>query len=79
MNGKFKEDKIPDYNHRGPGGYYYETKRKPYTELQLWGGREIKVKESVQDIQNKVNETIEKMVGLQARILNKIINHENLE
>ena len=73
MNGKFEEHKIYDYDHRGPGGYSYETKRKPYTELQLWDGRKIKVKESVNDIQNKVNETIEKMVDIQSRILSKII------
>jgi len=73
MNGKFEENKIPDYDHYGPGGYYYETKRKPYTEIQLWTDETIKVKESVEDIQNKVNETIEKMADIQSRILNKII------
>jgi len=73
MNGKFEENKIPDYDHYGPGGYYYETKRKPYTEIQLWDDRKFKVKESVDDIQNKINETIEKMVDIQSRILNKII------
>ena len=73
MNGKFEENKIPDYDHRGPGGYYYETKRKPYTEIQLWDDRKFKVNETIDDIQNKVNETIEKMVDIQSRILNKII------
>ena len=73
MNGKFEENKIYDYDHRGPGGYSYDIKRKPYTEIQLWDGHEIKVKESVNDIQNKVNETIEKMVDIQSRILSKII------
>ena len=73
MNGKFEETKIYDYDHYGPGGYSYETKRKPYTEIQLWDERTIKVKESVNDIQNKVNETIEKMVDIQSRILSKII------
>ena len=73
MNGKFDETKIYDYDHRGPGGYSYDIKRKPYTELQLWDGHNIKVKESINDIQNKVNETIEKMVDIQSRILSKII------
>lgn len=73
MNGKFEETKIYDYDHRGPGVYSYETKRKPYTELQLWDNRKIKVKESLQDIQNKVNEVIERMVDIQSRILSKII------
>ena len=76
MNGKFKEDKIYDYNHFGPGGYSYETKRKPYTEIQLWDGRKIKVKESIQEVQNKVNETIEKMVDLQARILKRTLQNQ---
>ena len=70
MNGKIEETKIYDYDR---GLKSYETKRKPYTEIQLWDGRKIKVKESVQDIQNKVNEVIERMVDIQSRILNKII------
>ena len=73
MNGKFEENKIYDYDHRTAGGYSYDIKRKPYTELQLWDGRKIKVKELVNDIQNKVNETIEKMLDIQSRILSKII------
>ena len=58
MNGKFEENKIPDYDHYGPGGYYYETKRKPYTEIQLLDGRKFKVNESIQDIQNKRNQKL---------------------
>ena len=56
------------------GGFYKKYSKEPYTELQLWDGRKIKVKESVNDIQNKVNEVIERMVDIQARILNKVIN-----
>ena len=75
MNGKIKENEYPDYNNPAPwGGFYKKYSKEPYTELQLWDGRKIKVKESVQDVQNKVNEIIEKMVDLQARTLNKIIN-----
>lgn len=79
MNGKVKETDYIDYDRPAPwGGYYNKTSKKPYTEIQLWDGRKLKVKESVQEIQNKVNEVIEKMVDLQARTLNKVINHENL-
>jgi len=75
MNGKIKEHEYPDYDSPAPwGGYYNRTSKEPYTEIQLWDGRKIKVKESVQDVQNKVNETIERMIDLQARILNKVIN-----
>jgi len=75
MNGKIEETEHIDYDdfalHRGYGKTY--TKH-PYTEIQLWNGETVKVKESVTDIQNKVNETIEKMVDIQSRILNKIIS-----
>lgn len=75
MNGKIKESKYDDYNNPAPwGGWYKRIDKEPYTEIQLWDERRIKVKESVQDIQNKVNEVIEKMVDIQARILNKVIN-----
>lgn len=74
MNGKIEEREHINYDdyalHRGYGKTY--TKH-PYTEIQLLDEHKIKVKESVQDIQNKVNETIEKMVDIQSRILNKII------
>ena len=76
MNGKFDETKIYDYDHRGPGGYSYETKRKPYTEIQLWDGRKFKVNESVSEIENKVNEVIERMVNLIARILSETLQNQ---
>ena len=76
MNGKFDETKIYDYDHRGPGGYSYETKRKPYTEIQLWDGRKLKVNETVSEIENKVNEIIERMVNLRARILSETLQNQ---
>ena len=77
MNGKFDETKIYDYDHRCPGGYSYETKRKPYTEIQLWDGRKLKVNETVSEIENKVNEVIERMVNLRARILSETLQNQN--
>ena len=77
MNGKFDETKIYDYDHFGPGGYSYETKRKPYTEIQLWDGRKFKVNESVSEIENKVDEVIERMVNLRARILSETLQNQN--
>lgn len=78
MNGKIEEREHINYDdyalHRG----YAKTYTKhPYTEIQLWDEHKIKVKESVQDIQNKVNETIEKMADIRSRILNKIIHGDN--
>jgi len=76
MNGKIKENEYPDYNNPAPwGGFYKKYSKEPYTELQLWDGRKIKVKESVNDIQDKINENIEKMIDIQARIFNKVINN----
>lgn len=77
MNGKFEENKIYDYDHLGPGGYSYETKRKPYTEIQLWDGRKFKVNETVSEIENKVNEVIERMVNLRARILSETLQNQD--
>ncbi len=73
INGKIECTDIDDYDNRGPFGFYKKTIKKPYTEIELWDNRKFKVQESVDDIQNKVNETIEKMVDIQSRILNKII------
>lgn len=75
MNGKIEEREHIDYDHYDHGGYRTTHSKHPYTEIQLWNGRKIKVKETVQDIQNKVNETIERMVDLQARTIAKFINN----
>ena len=78
MNGKIEEREHIDYDdyalHRGYGKTY--TKH-PYTEIQLWDGKKLKVKETVSEIQNKVNETIEKMVNLRARILSETLQNQN--
>lgn len=76
MNGKIEETEYNDYDNLGPYGYSTKISKKPYTEIKLWTGETIKVKESVQEIQNKVNEVIERMVNIQSRILNKIINED---
>ena len=77
MNGKIEETDYMDYDRPAPwGGYYSKTSKKPYTELQLWDGRKIKVKESVQEIQNKVNEVIERMVNLQAKVLANTLQNQ---
>ena len=78
MNGKIDETEYTDYDNPAPFGYYKKTLKTPYTEIQLWDDRKFKVNESINDIQNKVNEVIEQMVDLQAKILNKVINYENL-
>ena len=77
MNGKFDETKIYDYDHRTARGYSYDIKRKPYTEIQLWDCRKFKVNESVSEIENKVNEVIERMVNLRARILSETLQNQN--
>lgn len=77
MHGKFDETKIYDYDHCGPRGYSYETKRKPYTEIQLWDGRKLKVNETVSEIENKVNEVIERMINLRARILSETLQNQD--
>ena len=78
MTGKVKETEYLDYDRPASyGGFYKKYSKEPYTELQLWDGRKIKVKESVQDIQNKVNEVIEKMVNIQARVLANTLQNKN--
>ena len=76
MNGKIEEREHIDYDdyalHRGYGKSY--TKH-PYTEIQLWDGRKLKVNETVSEIENKVNEVIERMVNLRARILSETLQN----
>ena len=80
MNAKVKISDDYDYDRPAPwGGYYKDCKHYPYTEIQLWDDRKFNVEETIDNIQTKVNEVIEKMVDLQVRTLNRIINHENLE
>jgi len=78
MNGKTEEREHIDYNdyalHRGYGKSY--TKH-PYTEIQLWNGQKLKVNETVSEIENKVNEVIERMVNLRARILSETLQNQN--
>ena len=78
MNGKTEEREHIDYNdyalHRGYGTSY--TKH-PYTEIQLWDGRKFKVNETVSEIENKVNEVIERMVNLRARILSETLQNQD--
>lgn len=78
MNGKIEEREHIDYDdyalHRGYGKSY--TKH-PYTEIQLWDGRKFKVNETVSEIENKVNEVIERMVNLRARILSETLQNQN--
>ena len=78
MNGKIKETEYFDFNRPAPGGgYYNKTSEEPYTEIQLYDGCKIKVKESITDIQNKVNEVIEKMINIQAIVLANTLQNKN--
>ena len=77
MNGKIKETEYSDYNNPAPyGGFYKKYLKEPYTELQLWDGRKIKVKESITDIRNKVNEVIEKIINIQAKVLANTLQNQ---
>lgn len=73
MNGKIEKTEYTDYDNPAPFGFYKKTLETPYTEIQLWDDRKFKVNESINDIQNKVNEVIERMIDIQSRILSKII------
>ena len=78
MNGKIEEREHIDYdNYNHYGGYGKTYTKHPYTEIQLWDGRKLKVKESISDVQNKVNEVIEKMVNLRARILSETLQNQD--
>lgn len=77
MNGKIDETEYTDYDNPAPFGYYKKTLKTPYTEIQLWDNRKFKVNESINDIQNKVNEVIERMINLRARILSETLQNQN--
>lgn len=77
MNGKIEERKHIDYNNYALNrGYEKSYTKHPYTEIQLWNGQKFKVKETVSEIENKVNEVIERMVNLQAKVLANILQNQ---
>ena len=55
------------------GGFRDEYKHFKETHLVLWDTKVLKVKESVQEIQSKINENINAVNEAQARILKEVL------
>lgn len=61
------------YDESCRGGFRDEYKHFKETHLVLWDTKVLKVKESVQEIQRKINESINAVNEAQARILKEVL------
>lgn len=60
---------IDDYNSPAPFGYYSKTIHRPYTAVILWSTKQINVVDTVEQIQEKIQQNIERLCKIQAQIL----------
>ena len=58
-----------DFDNPAPFGYYSKTIHRPYTAVILWSTKHINVVETVDEIQEKVQQNIERLSKIQAQIL----------
>ena len=58
-----------DYDSPAPFGYYSKTIHRPYTAVILWSTKQINVVDTVEQIQEKIQQNIERLCKIQAQIL----------
>ena len=58
-----------DYDNPAPFGYYSKTIHRPYTAVILWSTKQINVVDTVEEIQEKIEQNIERLCKIQAQIL----------
>ena len=58
-----------DYDNPAPFGYYSKTIHRPYTAVILWSTKQINVVDTVEEIQEKIQQNIERLCKIQAQIL----------
>ena len=58
-----------DYDSPAPFGYYSKTIHRPYTLIVLWSTKQIKVTETVEQVQEMVSQNIDRVSKIQAQIL----------
>ena len=61
------------YDTHAFGGFSHSFEHYKETHLILWDSKTLKVKESVEEIQNKINENINAVNEAQARILKEVL------
>ena len=58
-----------DYDNPAPFGHYSKTIHRPYTAIILWSTKQINVVDTVEQIQEKIQQNIERLCKIQAQIL----------
>jgi hypothetical protein len=58
-----------DYDNPAPFGFYKKTIHRPYTAVILWSTKQINVVDTVEQIQEKIQQNIERLCKIQAQIL----------
>ena len=58
-----------DFDSPAPFGYYSKTIHRPYTLIVLWSTKQIKVTETVEQVQEMVSQNIDRVSKIQAQIL----------
>ena len=60
---------IDDYDNPAPFGFYKKTIHRPYTAVILWSTKQINVVDTVEQIQEKISQNIERLCKIKAQIL----------
>ena len=65
-----------DYDNPAPFGYYSKTIHHPYTAIVLWNTKQINVVETVDEINEKIQQNIERLIKIQAQVLAEAANRK---
>lgn len=58
-----------DFNDPAPFGFHKKTIHRPYTAIVLWSTKQINVVDTAEQIQEKIQQNIERLCKIQAQIL----------
>lgn len=65
-----------DYDDHSPFGSYIKTIHHPYTAVILWSTKQINVVETVDEINEKIQQNIECLIKIQAHVLAEAANRK---
>lgn len=66
-----------DYDNPAPFGFYKKKIHRPYTAIVLWSTKQINVVDTVEQIQEKIQQNIEHLCKIQAQILADVARKED--
>lgn len=67
---------VYDFDNPAPFGYYNKTIHRPYTAVILWSTKQINVVETVDEINEKIQQNIECLIKIQSQVLAEAANRK---